>query len=254
VLAGEDLPGGLLLLLARPGTVGPVTLVAVGADLSRRSFALAAIQGGSRPPAPADGAAAREYRPALAVTPNGDRAVVIGAEASAAVVDLRSGDVSYRELRARTTAARAKAIEGATRYARWIDGTRLAVSGSDTQGVTSGGRVDARPFGLHILDTAAWTMSPVDVRAAGFALAGRHLLVAPPVGGMAGYGFDGTRAYGVFGAQRVSELAVVGSRAYVQIDGNFHWWTIDAATGAALGRHAGRPPYLLQAEHGHIGL
>lgn len=222
----------LVLLLGPPANVGPTRLVRVDDTGGTRLVELPRIHSGRE-------GRTRHVRPGLAVDQAAARAFVVGEAAPVADVDLRTLAVQYRDLSRSTSsfgrshawlepAAAAKAPpSGPTRSAAWLGDGKLLVSGFDIDVQTKAGKLElgARPAGLRVIDTRAWTEQTIDRTASSFAVANRRLLAwswlwDPPrsvvVGhGLRGYGPAGVRRFHLFDSQPIVGVQVFGERAIV---------------------------------------
>jgi hypothetical protein len=190
-----------------------------------------------------------------------------------AEIDLGTLAVSYHELaqpaalaprpRGRhERAVRAKAANARTRLARWLGDGLLAVAGADEEAFTDArGReqVRIRPAGLSLVDTRSWTVRAVDRGASDFLVAGDLLLATgaswdAATGerrgiGLAAYGFDGGRRFGLFAGKEAWVAEVYDGRAYVGItrsDGRpGPLRVVDLGAGRAVGRRQAPLPWLV---------
>jgi hypothetical protein len=187
----------------------------------------------------------RTERPALALSPDGGRAVVVSSTGTVAEVDLASMRATEHLLAARTLA---KSMEGAVRTAAWV-GDTVAVAGVDLA------QAHATPAGLTLVDATKWAArrvdrSVIDVAAAADTFVGYGSTASYEeleLGGDAGLAAqgDGVAAYTAAGAMRfhvfagtpVASLQVVGPYAYARYLSGTHssmWSVVDVATGRVL--------------------
>jgi hypothetical protein len=141
----------------------------------------------------------------------------------------------------------AKASDGRTRFARWLGGGLLAVSGADEDD-----RTRIRPAALSLVDTRTWAARVIEPGATDFVMAG-DLLLATGAGhpsadgsgiGLAAYGFDGRERFRLFEGSEVWVQEVYGGRAYAGItrpDGRqAPLRVVDLESGRVAGRR--QPP------------
>jgi hypothetical protein len=167
VSAYDRSAGGLVLLLAPPGRIGPARLLVVDAAGTARSVLVDQVPVGFDY-GPTGGPTAQR-RAGLAVDFAGATAYVVDAD-RVAVVDLASLAVAYRT----DVRQLAKAIPGPYRAARWLGNGVIAVSGNDG-------------YGVRLLDVRSWTLRTLDPAAETFQLASGFVVA----GGVA-YRVDGS--------------------------------------------------------------
>ena len=169
---GRALVGNTAVVLVTPsGHFGPPKLVITGPQGASRTVVIDHFSFGTVSSAAADGSLSFELRaPAFAVDPVRRHAYVIGDGLQTADVDLGSGDVAYHGSVRRL----AKAMNGWTRTARWLGDGLIGVAGSDSQTVGTGAsaKIETTPFGLHVLDTQAWTSRSIDSVSTGLLASG----------------------------------------------------------------------------------
>jgi hypothetical protein len=280
-LAGEVMNTGrirdaLVLLLAPENHIGEASLVVAYAGGDVRSVRLDRIWVGSEQPENAQASPFRGRRAGLALDPDGRRAYVFPPGSDAAKVDLDTLRVSYHSPSESVSlfgrlhdfldpAAQAKAIEGPTRFARWLGGGLVAVTGIDY--ATWKDRNDnlqmrSTPAGLTVVDTRSWTARTIDRGASGAAFAEGLLLATGATceserGGCAGmglaaYGLDGDRRYRLFEGRVVWVWAspAFRGRAFVGMgdeDGE-PMRLVEVASGRVLGERREPLPILLLAD------
>jgi len=188
-------------------------------------------------------------QPSLAVDPVGRRAFVV-AQSVVAEVDLRTLTVAYRTLERPASllsrlwswlepVASAKQTSGYHRYARWLGGDRLAVSGTDAEQ----GKI--RYHGLRIVDTRTWSVETADQDAASFVVTTDLLFAWGDRIGLAAFDFDGEKRFHLFdGASAWPEL-IHRDRAFVRLAGAEPLQIVDLATGSIVGVRAEPLPRLL---------
>lgn len=228
VALGERTPTGLVLLLAPPDEIGPTTIATVDRSARVRTVLLERILVGAT--ATGDGADRRQTvrRPALAVSPSGERAFVLGAGGPPASVDLRTLSVRYSPRR--ITAATSKRVEGAERTAAALPDGRLVVGGYD-YGST-------RAYGLWLVDPATWSRRLLSRDGSWFRVAGGQIFVR----GERGVGLRILHPSGVesvlFRTGSAARVTVVGRRALVTFFGtNVKAAVVDLETKRVV-RHA----------------
>jgi hypothetical protein len=159
---------------------------------------------------------------------------VIGDGLQTADVDLASGVVAYHG----SVRQLAKAMNGWTRSARWRGDGLVGVAGSDSQTVGTGAsaKIETTPFGVHVLDTRAWTSRPVDTVSTGLLASGTTILAYHE--GWSAYDRDGRRRYDIALAGN-DWLSVAGDHAYV-CDQRSAVAVIDLGSGERTAAGAGR--------------
>lgn len=158
----------LVSLVASSSRIGPARLVVFdGSEL--REATLAETPAGWEQIEGTDESdyRARQSVPALAVDPEGTRALVIPAGGRVAEVDLDTMEVRYHDLSEPVSfwgrlrdwlepPARAKAIDGPDRNAVWLPSGLVAVSGS--QYTDDGKTMKVTPAGLALIDPGDWSV------------------------------------------------------------------------------------------------
>src|SRR5207248_970925 len=162
VVLGERTPGDLVLLLAPPDRIGAATIAVVDRSPRVGTVLLGRIAAGSTATGLGENHRMTIRRPALALSPSGQRAFVIGAGESAASVDLRTLAVRYAPTR--RAAAATKQVEGWVRTAATLPDGRLVVTGVD-YGRQAG-------VGLWLIDPVDWSRRLLDSTASWFRVAG----------------------------------------------------------------------------------
>jgi hypothetical protein len=153
-----------------------------------------------------DAYALRQRIPGVAVSPDGERAVVIPGGERVADVDLDSLRVSYYGLSERVSlsrqlidwlepAAEAKTVERPDRFARWV--------GEDHEAVTGTTREDfhASRAGLRLIDTRDWSVRTLATQAAAMVVVGDLVVAYAWASADDGHGM-GLRVYGSEGEER----------------------------------------------------
>ena len=181
----------------------------------------------------------------FAVDPAGGHAYVVSPDLLVADVDLATLSVDYHG----PTRVLAKSVDGPTRYARWLGGGLLAVSGADwtTSGTGASRTSVATPYGLHIVDTRTWTVRTVDAQTDWFrAGPGVMIVERGPYGAdhsAVAYGLDGRERYRV-ALPPEGWYDVPGAYGYVCAKDALVR-VLDAATGAEVASPRGRSCVLL---------
>jgi hypothetical protein len=235
-------PRGLVLLYASEG-VG--RLVVIDEAGTARSVPLD-LPAGVQP------AQARLIEPGLALDPTGRRAFVVTSAGFVAEVALDTLAVVYRELHENVSllgrlaawlqpAAQAKELPQATRIAFWLGNGMLAVAGT----TWTDGR--ARPAGLSIVDTRAWSVRELDPTVSDLTVSQGRIVAHGPSAGVVVYDLGGRLLYRRFAGRSAWINAVYGGRIYATVDGVR---VLDLATGKQVGRRALAPPRLLLGRSG----
>jgi hypothetical protein len=235
---GASFGGGIVLLLAPQDGFGPAVIAVVDADGRLRTVTLDRISVGGLQHQETSSFERRQ--PGLAVDPLGRRAFVVGADFAVAQVDLDSLALAYHG----SVRSLSKNVNGPVRFARWLGGGVLAVSGIDYQGDEVGNAV-----GLRLIDTRDWSGRTVDPGVASFSL-GDGLLVGTGPWGDAPrrygvYDFNGTFRYSVE-TEGDQTFFLAGQYGYVCGGGQAR--VVAAATGAALPQTSGQCPWLLYGQ------
>ena len=248
--------GGLAVLLTPERRIGAVVIAVVTPVGAIRRTRVPGISGGF------DYVSGRHRGPAMALDRGGRRAYVVSASGRLVVeVDLASGRSTEHDLKpSRSLMGRLRDLVGPPAYAKWIDGPErnaallndrvLAVSGCDRSPGSRSHTGCPRPYGLHLIDTRAWTSRRIDKRAWQFTVTGDALVVDA-----AGYGERarlGLRVFGADGAVRIEafrgrdvQATVAGSYVYVHIlSPNGPTRALDVRTGRQTLLPA-RVPYLI---------
>ena len=144
------------------------------------------------------------------------------------------------------------------RRAVYLGDGRLAVFGQNgTADQTSGFRVRTKPSGLTVIDTAAWASRVLDPRSAAAVVARGKLLSygwkwdsltqAETGNGLRVYGEDGSLRLQLLARAAISELEVVGARAFVRRYGPYEAYSIVSLTsGRVLGNVDHELPLVLR--------
>jgi hypothetical protein len=268
-LAGAGHARGSLVLLLQPQSFGPVRIAVAGSDGTLRSTVLDQVRAGVTKTA-----APQSYfqldSAGLAVDPSAGRAYVVAANAPVAEVDLGTLAVGYHRPSRPVSllgrlhdwlepAALAKeAYVRSVRNAVYLGAGRLAVFGQNgTADQTIGFRARTKPSGLTLIDTTAWTSRILDPHSAAAVVARGKLLSygwkwdsqtqTETGNGLRVYGEDGSMRRQVLRRTAISEVEVVGSRAFVRKYGPYEAYSIVSLTsGRVLGNVDHELPLLLR--------
>jgi len=181
----------------------------------------------------------RTELPALAVEPNGRRAVVVPASGPLVDVDLNRLTAFSHTLLTRTPAAIRKTSEGSDRDAVWTYWNTIAVSGSDWTGEGHAWR----PAPTTLVDAVNWTTRPLRATASvstnGYSLVGWGStwdgVTRRFVGtGLTGYDGNGAERFHLFGEDPVSLATVAGTYAYVASGDLTRFQIVDTESGKIL--------------------
>ena len=225
VVLGERTPGSLVLLLAPPDRIGAATIAVVDRSPRVRTALLDRIAVGSTATGLGENHRMTIRRPALALSPSGQRAFVIGAGESAASVDLRTLTVRYAPTRRAATAT--KQVEGWVRTAATLPDGRLVVTGVDygTQAAV----------GLWVIDPRDWSRRLLDSAANWFRVGGGLIFARGDKAGLRILRPSGA-AVELFRSGSVATVSVIGPRAFVTFFGKQKAAVIELATGRVV-RH-----------------
>jgi hypothetical protein len=183
---------------------------------------------------------------ALAVDRVGWRAYVAAAGRPVAAVDLKTLRVSYHVELAPVALDDDAVPRAQQRRAVAAGDGAIAVFGREL--VTRAGRLDAVPAGVTLIDTDDWSACLLDARASGAVVtAGRLLTYGPrlpvsrdePGVGLRAYTVGGKEIFHRFDDAKVTEVDVVGGRAYVRSGAALH--VVDVAAGEVVATNASAP-------------
>jgi hypothetical protein len=282
VVAVAKAARALVMIVSPPRQIGPARLVVARPDGTIRSVQLEKIEAGmlypehdasgTSPPDPSSFVGHRRW-PGLAVDSQATRAYVVDSASVVAEISLHDLSVRYHDVVEPRSAlrrlldwlepdAQAKGpLVGPARYARWLGGDLIAVSGDDEWAIVDLQRqvqARSRAAGLAVIDTRTWEIRTLDERASWFVAGGGHLLATgsssdPESGkevgmGLAAYALDGTKRFEAFAGQTAWVQCVLGRRAYVAVGNRLR--IVDLSSGAVAGTVRGRVPHLLLADHG----
>ena len=239
--------GGSRLVVLEPtrDAISPVRLVVVDRTGPIRSVVLERIEGGGNVTGEGAEVSVDRIEPALTVSPDGSRALVISPGSLVADVDLSTLTVAYHAVASRLhrPATANKRFEGAVRFADLLPNGLVAVTGYDV-------RPDDTylPAGVRLLDPSSWTVRGIDAHADRVTVAGSALLAtrwARTGMGVTGYSFTGTRRFHLLGHRPAIVEQSFGTRAFVSI-GDHPLRVLDVRKGRVVGRRNGNTfPWLL---------
>jgi hypothetical protein len=246
--AGE----ALVSLVAPSNRIGPARLVVFdGSEL--REASLAEVPAGWEQIEGTDeiDPRARQSVPALAVDPEGTRALVIPAGGRVAEVDLETLEVSYHDLTEPVSfwgrlrdwlepAAQAKSIDGPDRNAVWLPTGLVAVSGA--QYSDDGDTIDITPAGLSLIDPSDWSVhrlsdEPSWVTYRGGALLASAWKPSSEQQKVLAFDPDGTLRFTL--VREAADLSQTsGSHLYATTYNGTRYEIVDLETGETVGRAA----------------
>jgi len=211
VVSGERAQSGLVLLLARPDSVGPATVAVVDQTPPARTIVPERVRLGATVTGTGQDRRTAVRKPALALGPSGLRAYLFGAGEPAASIDLRRLAVRYAPTRQTTTAN--KQIEGSVRTAMALPDGRLVVGGFDYGG--SSGRAAA----LSLVDPKDWSRQVLDPAPSWYRVAGGLVFAR----GRGGVGlrilYPSGAVADLFRTGSVASVTVIGPRAFITFFG-----------------------------------
>jgi hypothetical protein len=246
--AGEE----LVSLVAPTSRIGPARLVVFdGSEL--REASLAEVPAGWEQIEGTDEGdyRARQSVPALAVDPEGTRALVIPAGARVAEVDLDTMEVRYHDLTEPVSfwgrlrdwlepAAQAKAIDGPDRNAVWLPTGLIAVSGA--QYTDDGETMKITPAGLSLIDPSDWSVHRLSDEPSWVTFRGGALLASAWKQGsekqkLIAFDPDGTPRFTL--VREAADLSQTnGSHLYATAYNGTRFEIVDLETGETVGRAA----------------
>ena len=238
VIARHPLPGTLygaaatrqrlVALLAPESSIGPARLAVVAADGSFATVALPGVNAGFEPDPDVAGTG-RMASPALALSPSGARAAVVGLD-TLLLVDLET--LAVTRAPTRSLARAAKRVEGWSRSAVFAGGDEIAVIARTNS--FEGTRPVLTTSGVRLHPLGASAPRVLDATATGATRVGDTLLT---------YGGDALRGYTLAGKLRFELLAgadtgyvqVAGRYAYVGSSNSTRFTVVDVSTGRVVG-------------------
>jgi hypothetical protein len=246
--AGEE----LVFLVAPPDRIGPARLVVFdGSEL--REAALTDVRAGWEQ---IEGTEESDYRgrqsvPALAVDPEGTRALVIPAGGRVAEVDLDSMEVGYHDLTEPVSfwgrlrdwlepSAQAKSVDGPDRNAVWLPTGLVAVSGA--QYSDDGASLEITPAGLSLIDPSDWSVHRLSDEPSWVTFRGGALLASAwkpdsEEQKLLAFDPDGTPRFTL--VREAADLSQTnGSHLYATTYNGTRYEIVDLETGETVGRAA----------------
>lgn len=247
----------LALLLVPRKSIGRARILTIDRSLQVRSVTLERVRAGMVYPEPGT---VRQREPGFAIDPAGRRAFVVGADEPVTEVSLSSLEVRYHGdegLLGRLgswlqPAALAKSVDGETRWAEWVDGGFLVVSGMDYSGEGRGSSA-----GVSLIDTHDWSSRTLDAEAQRFFVAGTSILTVRPTRsprpgvstgrGLGLYGLDGNLRLEGYEGSAVVGATLVDGELHVGLDNGKRLGVrvLDPRSGRLLRAYAGSVPYVL---------
>lgn len=199
----------------------------------------------------------RDIWPALTVDEAAGRAFVVGSQNFVAEVDLRTFRVEYHSLQQSTSLlkrlrnwfeppAEAKASDWTQLGALWIGDDVMAVFGVRSVPFVEDGTLQERdePVGFRLVDTKDWSVRIIDEDADWVNRSGDLLLAYAsrwhPTAqehrslGLRAYALDGRKRFHVLDARPISDVQVVGNRAFALLDDSGNAAVVDVRTGKVL--------------------
>jgi hypothetical protein len=254
-LAAAESNGGIAVLTAPPGRIGPLELSVLGGK-GMASVAVSQMVGGWKSENNEDGYRARQVTPGLAIDQN--RALVVSAGNTVGEVSLSNLAISYHTLaqpgsllgRLRNwlePAAEAKLIEGPQRKAVSLGNGLVAVTGADYTTLTNANGdpdVEVEAAGLSLIDTNDWSLTQVNDEISDFTLFDSTLLAYGDTSwgnpsqsgiGLVGYDLRGNELFHVLEGRNTGWVEQSGDLAYVAFDERRRI-VVDAVSGRLLGR------------------
>jgi hypothetical protein len=239
VTRGDD---ALVAVVGPRDGLGPARVAVVDRNGTIRFAALPEIQVGfGQDPVTYE---ARVEIPAVALSPDASRAVVVGTSGAVAEVELGTLRATSHLVARRSLA---KSLTGGSRTAVWL-GTTIVVGGVDAPGGFA-----VTPMRLTLIDSQTWRVRRTTASAAHVAAAGDGVVTfgsasiadlglgfesgAPSGGeGVAAYTQDGELRFRVLAGAPILDLDVAGGYAYARYisDDSSTWSVIDLADGRIL--------------------
>lgn len=252
----------LLTLLTPQASMEPARLAIVGPGGTTRTVVIPRIRAGYDERA--DGAHVQQ-EPGLAVDPEGQRAFVVPANGPVAEVALAASAISYHRVARRLSfvgrlrswlepVASAKTPrEGSARSARWLGNGLIGVTGGDYAVTGRGARATTRftAAGLHVIDTADWSVRKLGKTTDTFWPAGNLVLATAAVGdgyeldvpqpppGLIVYGADGRERLRLYEGKRVWMVHATADRVFAGTKGGVD--VVDLRSGRAIERRSSVP-------------
>jgi hypothetical protein len=249
--------GQVVVLTAPRRHIGRVTITVAGRK-GGDSVVVGGISGGASAENDANGYRARQVTPALAVDPDGHRALIVSASRTVATVSLDNLAVEYHTLSEPVSLlgrlhnwleprADAKVLEGPQRKAAWLGSGLVAVTGADYATVEDeqgNPTVKVEAAGLSLLDTSDWSIRKLDDETSDFSMFDSTLLAYGDTSwgdpskkgiGLTGYDLAGREIFHVLGRRKVVMVEPSGDLAYVFVNERRRI-VMDSVSGRVLGR------------------
>lgn len=241
VFATRTLPGMLAVLLARENTIAPLRLVVIEPQRTR-VVRLGGVWGGTvfqhRDPERRNPPVVTIRRPALVLDQATATAYVADPVGMIVELPLSTLAATSRTLHG----GFAKTLYGSERQAVLLGQRMLAITGNERT------RLGVRPVGLELIDTRAWSSRLVELRASAAWASGDSLLVTGTswdaktekgtAMGLAVLDTTGHTRFRLFEGLSTWVNWIIGSRAYVGVQGERDAVVVDLVTGQIVGRQA----------------
>ena len=231
------LPSGIAYLAWPYNGVLPARVAVVGLDGTMRSVTVGRISAGIHWHLVRGVQVGDISQPGLTADASGTTAYLVGAGNLIAEIDLASLAVTYHSLASASTRSLArveKALNGPTRYARWLGDGQLVFSGTNAK-ITIGRNKSVKetwtPVGVAVVDTRTWRSRMIDPSAGGF-LAADNVLVIPTTHAVKGYEIDGRLRFSAAIDDNVGYAFAFGGYAYVW--GDQRATILDLQSGAVV--------------------
>jgi hypothetical protein len=240
---------GIAYLASPLNAIGPARVVVVDGSGKSRSVTVTRIRSGVHWSRLRSGPVGDIRQPGFTADAKRGVGYLVDAAGLVAEIDLRTLAVTYHRLGASAwrLARVEKELNGPMRFAQWLGGGRIAVTGSDarTQRLRNGTRRGVwSPAGVAVVDTVSWRLRMLDRASTGFDADGDAILVWK----------DNTiEAFATNGAPLFS-LPIDDGPAYVQVfNGTAYVWgekrvtIVDVASGTVITSIPRPALYLLPA-------
>ena len=252
--AKEGVPGQVVVLLAPPDGIGPLTLAVVGGK-GMASTAIPGFVGGWRTERQGEEVHMREEIPALVIDDDGGRAFVFSGRS---VAEVSLGDLSVtthvlsqpvslldRFRNWLEPRAHAKLVDGFWREGAWIGDGRFAVTGMDY--AMSSGNARGTSFGLALIDTRDWSIRKVAEGGANLVVTEHALLTFgyESDDGIEGYDLRSEESFRLLAGAAGGWLQVVDGLVYAQLGDGRRFAVIDPALRRKIGEARVEQPIAL---------
>jgi hypothetical protein len=243
------LANGIAYLASPLNAIGPARVVVVDGTGRSRSVTVTRIRSGVHWNRLRSGPVGDIRQPGFTADAKRGVGYLIDAAGLVAAIDFRTLAVTYHRLGAssRRLARVEKELNGPMRFAQWLGGGRIAVTGSDarTQRLSNGTRRAVwSPAGVAVVDTVSWRLRMLDRASTGFDADGDAIVLWK----------DNTiEAFATNGAPLFS-LPIDDGPAYAQVfDATAYVWgerrvtIVDVASGTVIASIPRPALYLLPA-------